>query len=150
MPGRLFWRRVGMVVLLGALGALAWDTAQWRGLVFMASGIVLWVLLQMTRLLTVMRRAAERPIGHVDSAVMLNARLTKGQSLLGILTLTRALGERLACTDRNMEKYRWVDSGRSSVTVEMAHGRLVTWRLERPAADDAGSGIAAADPTVAR
>ena len=36
---------------------------------------LVWVLLHFTRMMTILKRAANRPIGYVDSAVMLNAKL---------------------------------------------------------------------------
>ena len=44
----------------------------------MATGaVVMWILLHFTRMVTVLSRAANRPVGHVDSAVMLNVKLRK-------------------------------------------------------------------------
>lgn len=39
---------------------------------------MMWALLHYTRLVNVMKKAANRPIGYVGSAVMLNARLSEG------------------------------------------------------------------------
>ena len=63
------------------------------GLALLGSGLLLWLLLNYTRIMTIMKRAADRPVGYVGSAVMLNARLKQGMPLLDVLALTRALGE---------------------------------------------------------
>ncbi|MFT3778533.1 MAG: glycerate kinase [Ottowia sp.] len=115
-----------------ALGALAWRGGGWQGIAVMASALLLWFLLYYTRLLTVMKRAADRPVGYVGSAVMLNAKLKAGQPLLHVVALTRALGQRLSAPDAQPEVYRWTDPGQSHVTAEFAGGRLKAWRLERP------------------
>ena len=88
-----------------------------------------------------MKRAADRPVGHVGSAVMLNAKLQAGQPLLKVVALTRALGERLSEVGADPETYRWRDEGGSQVTAEFKGGRLTHWQLERPApaADDAAA-----------
>jgi hypothetical protein len=53
-------------------------------------------------------RPAGAPVGHVDSAVMLQARLKKGLRLMDIILLTRSLGEKLA---DDPETFRWTDAG---------------------------------------
>jgi hypothetical protein len=49
-------------------------------------------LLHFTRMLKVLERAANRPIGHVDSGVMLNAKLKAVVNLMHVIALTRSLG----------------------------------------------------------
>lgn len=122
---------VGLLALL----ALAWRAGGGRGVALVGSGLVLWGLLHMTRLLHVLHRASQRPLGHVDSAVMLNARLRAGQTLLHVLALTRALGQRTSAPNTQPEVYRWSDTGGDSVQAEFEQGRLVRWSLTRqPAA----------------
>ena len=72
-------------------------------------------------------------MGHVASAVMLQARLKKGQRLMDIILLTHSLGEKLA---EDPETFRWTDASGAAVTVELVKGRCVRWSLARP--DDAG------------
>ena len=126
------WRRFLLILAAVALGAGAWRAGGWPGLALLASGLVLWLLLHYHRIISVMRRAADRPIGHVGSAVMLSARLHAGQSLLHVLALTRSVGERLSEPGADPETYRWRDPGQSSVTAEFRRGRLARWQLQRP------------------
>ena len=93
-----------------------------------------------------MKRAADRPVGYVGSAVMLNAKLQAGQPLLKVLALTRALGERLTEPGADPETYRWRDAGGSQVTAEFKGGRLTHWQLERP--EQAGEPARADDPAA--
>ena len=72
------------LALLGLLSA-AWLKGGWPALALAASGVVLWALLHCTRLLAVMRRAAARPLGYVDSTMMLNARLHPRLPLLHVV-----------------------------------------------------------------
>jgi hypothetical protein len=115
-----------------ALGALAWRAGGWQGIALLGSGLALWFLLYYTRLMTVIRRANDRPIGYVGSAVMLNAKLKPGLPLLHVVALTRALGQRLSAQGAQPEVYRWSDAGQSHVTAEFSQGRLVQWTLVRP------------------
>jgi hypothetical protein len=126
------WQRI-LVALIGA-ALLFWGHRQfgWAGVAAVAGGLVLWLLLHFTRLMAVMRRAAQRPIGHVDSAVMLNARLHAGLPLVGVTGLARALGERVSLEDEQPEVYRWTDPGGASVLARFAHGKLLDWGLKRP------------------
>ena len=90
------WKRILTLAIAVALGAGAWRAGGWAGLALAASALVLWFLLYYTRLIQVMKRAADRPIGYVGSAVMLNAKLKPRQALLHVIALTQALGERLS------------------------------------------------------
>ena len=50
----------------------------WRGVVLGVTVIVFVLLLQFSRTLRVLRGAAQSPVGHVPSAVMLNSKLQRG------------------------------------------------------------------------
>ena len=130
--------------VLGVVGvAVAWRAAGWPGVALAAGGIVMWMLLHFTRMMRVLQRAANRPVGYCDSAVMLNARLRPGVNLLHVMALTRALGEQLSEKDAQPEVYRWTDAGGSHVTCEFSAGKLVRWSLFRPAAPAEESASAA-------
>jgi hypothetical protein len=130
------WQRVLAAVIAAAL--LYWGHRQfgWAGVAAVAGGLLMWLLLHFTRLMAVMRRAAQRPIGHVDSAVMLNARLQAGMPLVGVTGLARALGELVSPDGEEPEIYRWTDPGGASVQARFANGKLLDWGLRRPG--DAG------------
>ena len=129
------WQRILTFMAAIALGAMAWRAGGGAGLALLFSGLLLWFLLYYTRLIQVMKRAADRPIGYVGSAVMLNAKLKPRQALLHVIALTQALGERLSPEGAEPEVYRWTDPGGSHVTAEFQGGKLSQWRLERPAAE---------------
>ena len=134
-------RRFLVPLALALLLAVAFGSAGWPGVAAVGSAVLMWLLLHFTRLVAVMRKAANRPIGHVDSAVMLNARLRTGAALLHVLALTRALGELLTPPDTQPERFRWTDNGGSQVVCEFRHGRLTGWQLLRPhGAPAAGNG----------
>jgi hypothetical protein len=120
-----------------AFAALAagWLSYGWRGLVLAFTVIVFWLLLQFSRALRALRKAAGAPVGHVDSAVMLHSRLREGMTLAQVLVLTRSLGNRVA--DRReapaeVEAWRWSDAGGVTVLVELNGGKVSRWQLERP------------------
>ncbi len=122
-----------LVAVLGiALLALAYRAYGWPGIAIAAGGIVMWVLLNFTRTVTILQRAANAPVGHVASAVMLNAKLKPRATLQHTIAMTRALGERRSVADAQPEIYRWTDAGGSHVTCEFTNGRLVRWQLVRP------------------
>ncbi len=129
-------QRIAVPLLVIGLLAFAARQYGWPGFFAVSGGLVFWLLLHWTRLLTVMQRAARRPIGHVDSAVMLNARLKPGVNLMHVIAMTRSLGERLSAEGENPERYRWTDNGGSSVTVTLQGGRVSAWELQRPPAQD--------------
>lgn len=103
----------------------------WMGGLAVLGGLVMWLLLHFHRTLTVLRRAATRPMGHADSAVMLNAKLQKGMTLLHVVALTRALGVQKSPKDVQPELFCWTDASRSTVTAEFLGGKLHAWTLTR-------------------
>lgn len=125
-------RNIVIPLGLAAMLYLAYDAMAWKGVAAVGGGIVMWLLLHFTRLMTVMRRAAQRPIGYVGSAVMLNAKLKPKVNLMHVVAMTRALGERLSEAGQEPEIYRWTDGTDSHVTCEFVQGRLSKWTLERP------------------
>ena len=119
-------------LLGGALLFFAHRTFGWPGVAAAGGGLVMWLLLHFTRLMTVMKRAARQPIGWVASAVMLNAKLRQGQALMHVVAMTRSLGERLSDDGEQPERYRWTDNGASSVDVTITNGKVSSWSLTRP------------------
>lgn len=122
----------------GVIGLVlvGYASAGWSGVAAVVGGLVMWALLHFTRLMNVMKKAANRPMGYVGSAVMLNARLKPGVNLMHVMAMTQSLGERLSPADTDPEIYRWTDGTQSHVTCEFANGRLQKWTLERPQAQE--------------
>jgi hypothetical protein len=98
--------------------------------------IAFWLLLQLSRTLREMRKAAGAPVGHVESAVMLHSKLRKGMTLAQILALTGSLGERVEPPPAGADDgWRWSDAGGASVTAALVGGHLRNWALARPATE---------------
>ena len=113
----------------------AWRQFGWAGIALAAGGLVMWILLHFTRLMTILKKAANRPVGHVASAVMLNAKLKKGMTLMHVIAMTKALGALQTPKDEQPEVFEWADSGDSRVRCTFVGGKLVEWQLQRPEAD---------------
>ncbi len=123
------------ILTLAAIAILtvgAWQAFGWPGIALAVGGIVMWVLLHFTRMLTILKKAADRPIGHVASAVMLNAKLQKGATLMHVIAMTRSLGQLLTEKDTQPEVYTWTDTSASVVTCTFVGGKLTEWTLVRP------------------
>ena len=123
---------LGLIVLVVA----AYNSAGWPGVAAVVGGIIMWVLLHFTRLMSVMKKAANRPIGYVGSAVMLNAKLKPKVPMVHVVAMTRSLGQRLSEEGQEPEVYRWTDGSQSHVTCEFVGGRLMKWTLQRPEQKD--------------
>ncbi len=121
---------VPVAVIVLTLGA--WRQFGWPGIAMAAGGVVMWVLLHFTRLMHILKKAAERPIGHVASAVMLHAKLKKGMTLMHVIAMTRSLGALQTPKDEQPEVFHWTDSGQSVVACTFVGGKLQTWTLSRP------------------
>jgi hypothetical protein len=107
------------------LGYLQWG---WPGVALAVTLIVFWLLMQFSRALRALRKAARAPMGHIDNAVMLNARLQPGLRLPQILALTRSLGTKLGDSP---EAFEWRDAGGDAVRIELTGGKLTRWQLVR-------------------
>ncbi len=123
--------RVAITVGVAAVGWMGYRAYGLAGIALAAAGLLMWVLLNMTRMLLVLRRTAQRPVGAVASAVMLHARLEPGMTLLQVLELTRALGQREGDGDPASERYRWTDGSGAQVHCAFEGGRLIRWELLR-------------------
>ncbi|MEG0044485.1 MAG: glycerate kinase [Comamonas sp.] len=123
---------IGLIVLMIA----AYQSASWPGVAAVAGGIIMWGLLHFTRLMSIMKKASNRPIGYVGSAVMLNVKLRPKVALVHVIAMTRSLGQRLSEEGQSPEIYRWTDGTNSSVTCEFVNGRLMKWELQRPQQTD--------------
>ena len=106
-----------------------WYAYGWQGVVMAVSLTVFWLLLQFSRTMRAMKNAAAAPKGRVGSAVMINAKLNVGMTLLQVISLTQSLGERVGETP---ETWSWVDDGDSRVTLVFEGGQLKSWQLVRP------------------
>ena len=108
---------------------------RWAGVAVAVSALVLWLLLHFSRMMQVLKRTTDRPIGYVGSAVMLHAKLQPGMTLLHVVAMTRALGTRLTEKDVQPEVFRWTDGTDSHVTCTFVGGKLAQHALFRPTGD---------------
>jgi len=127
------FQKILVPVAAVALVVAAYHFYAWSGVAAALGALVMWLLLHVTRLLQVLKRTALRPIGHVGSAVMLNAKLEAGMTLLHVTAMTRSLGEQTGRADQKSEHYRWSDGTQSQVNCEFYQGKLKQWQLLRPA-----------------
>ena len=125
------WIGAGLALLALILGGALLG---WQGVIFAMTGVVFWLLLQMSRLMRVMKLAGAAPMGSVGNAVMLASKLHAGMKLVDLITLTGSLGAKQA-----PETFIWRDAGGDTVEVKLVKGKLVEWRLVRSAPADASS-----------
>ena len=143
--GKIFAPLVGLVLL-----GLAYRAYGWGGVAFAGGGIVMFLLIHFNRTMQVLKRAADRPMGTVASAVMLNAKLKRKSTLLHVIAMTRALGEQRSPKDEQPEVWRWTDAGGSWVDATFVNGKLTEWVLVRPPPPVEHEGATAPDDAAAR
>ncbi len=123
-------------ILVPVLALIAFGSAGyaygWAGVAGVAGVGLFWVLLHFSRMMQVLKRATNRPVGYVDSAVMLNAKLKPGATLLHVIAMTRALGALQSPKGMQPEVFRWTDNSLSHVTCTFAGGKLAHHALVRP------------------
>jgi hypothetical protein len=115
----------GLAVIAVAIGYMQWG---WPGVALAITLIVFWLLLQFSRALRALRTASQAPVGHVDNAVMLHAKLHARQRLPEILKITRSLGIKIS---DQPEVFEWRDAAGDAVRVELVRGKLRHWDLKR-------------------
>jgi hypothetical protein len=69
-------------------------------------------------------------------AVVLNAKLRPGVTLLHVVAMTKSLGALQSEKGEQPELYRWTDGSQSHVTCEFLNGKLKKWELVRPVQAD--------------
>jgi hypothetical protein len=123
--------RVGVAVVVLGVGFLAYRAYGWPGLALAAGALVMWVLLHMSRMLLMLRRTANRPVGLVENAVMFHAGLHRAMTLLQVLAIARSLGQRVSVEDEQPEIYQWRDIDGAVVRCTFEQGKLRAWELLR-------------------
>jgi hypothetical protein len=119
---------IGIALALAALVGGGWLLG-WRGVALAMTVIVFWLLLQMSRLMRLMKRAGSAPVGSLSSAasaVTLGTQLQPAMKLVELLALTGSLGARQAA-----DVYRWTDAGGDALEVTLHEGQVREWRLLR-------------------
>jgi hypothetical protein len=119
---------IGGTVLVAA----SYRAYEWKGVALVVTGLVFWVMLHFTRLVQALKRAADRPVGYIGSAVMLSVKLKAGASLLHVVAQTKSLGMLQSEKDTQPEVFRWTDNGGVYVDCSFVAGKLAGWQLVRP------------------
>jgi hypothetical protein len=117
------WIGAGLALLGLILGGVLLG---WQGVIFAMTVIVFWLLLQISRLMRVMKLAGAAPLGSVNNAVMLASKLHAGMKLVDLIALAGSLGVKQA-----PETFVWRDAGGDAVEVKLVKGKLAEWRLVR-------------------
>ncbi len=129
------WVGWALAVLAVAVGYAGYG---WPGVALGVTVVVFWLLLQFSRALRVMRRAAARPVGTVGNAVMLHVKLRPGLQMMQLLPLAGSLGRRVAWGGGGgaHEVFEWSDAGGDRVQVHLQGGRVSRFELLRHNPDD--------------
>ena len=117
------WFGAGLALLALILGGVLLG---WQGVIFATTGVVFWLLLQISRLMRVMKTAGAAPMGSVANAVMLSSKLHAGMKLVDLIALAGSLGVKQA-----PETFVWRDATGDAVEVVLKKGKLAEWRLIR-------------------
>ena len=116
------------LLLVGSAIVAGWWLYGWKGLILALTVIVFWLVLQFNRANRVLRRAGERPVGHLtESVVMLQSQLSTGMTMAEVLALTGSLGKKLGQRD----DWQWMDAGGDELVVSLRRGVVVRWAVAR-------------------
>lgn len=115
------WMKLGLGLIALFAGGIVFG---WKGVVLVMTALILWLLVEFSRLMKLMGMASKGPVGRVQSAAALNASLRQGMKLVDVLPLTGSLGEKLEGGG-----YAWADASGARVEVLLADGRVASWTL---------------------
>lgn len=122
---------IGWALAAAAL-VIGWRLYGWQGALMAVTVVVFWLLLQFSRVMRVMRQAGAAPLGQVASAVMFQARLSRGMTMLQVVPAAGSLGRKLPDA---ADAWRWSDASGAHVDCAFEGGKLQQWQLVRPEAD---------------
>lgn len=125
------WKSLAWWALAAVAVFVAWRQYGSGGLLLAFGALLFWLLLQFTRVMTVMKTAARRPKGHVRDAAQLHRRLRLGVKLFDLVRATGSLGEQVSPDGAQPEVYHWTDSGGVRLIGTFDNGRLVSHELAR-------------------
>lgn len=114
-----------------AVPVLAWLQYGLPGLTLALGAVLFWLLLQFTRVMTVMKTAARRPKGYVRDAANLHRRLRLGVKLFDLVRATGSLGVLESPEGNQPEVFHWTDSGGVRLVCTFDNGRLVAHEITR-------------------
>ena len=112
-------------LLAGSAVIVGWWQYGWHGLVLGLTLIVFWLVLQFNHASRVLRHAGQRPIGHIDSVVQVQARLAHGLHMTDVLMLTGSLGRQIG----TREDWQWSDPAGNDLVVSLRRGVVVRWAV---------------------
>ncbi|MDZ4188916.1 MAG: glycerate kinase [Hydrogenophaga sp.] len=138
IPHRL--RALIFPALAAAIAYAAWRSYGAQGLLLAVLMIVFWVLLHFTKLMRLLRTAAERPLGHVQDAAGLHSQLKRGQAMTDVMRRTLSLGLRRSDEGQEPEVFEWQDEQGHRVICAFRHGRLESFVLHRADPENPPSG----------
>ncbi|MFM2065911.1 MAG: hypothetical protein RLZZ584_820 [Pseudomonadota bacterium] len=119
-------------LLIGAAVLAGWWAWGWQGLVLAFTLIVFWMLLQFRRATRALQNAARRPMGRIDSVVMMQSRLEPGMQMAEVLQLSGSLGIQQGGRD----EWLWSDAAGNDIVVTFRRGIVIRWAIARVDADD--------------
>lgn len=123
--------------LVLALCYAGWKSYGWQGLLLAVLMSSFWVLLHFTKLMRLLRAAANRPLGAVDDVRALQGRLKPGMPMHEVVRQAACLGKRQeGPSEEATEDFVWHDPQGRTLHLRFDHGRLRRIeRREAPPAD---------------
>jgi hypothetical protein len=113
-----------------ALSYAAWRSYGAQGLLLAVLMLSFWLMLHFTKLMRLLRTVARRPMGRVNSATALLARLKPGMAMVDVIRLTLSIGALRTPPDTEPEERHWADDTGQAVSCRFEHGRLASFQLE--------------------
>lgn len=112
---------VGSAVIYG------WWAHGWQGLALAVCAAAVWAWLQFRRDRRLLEAAGARPVGRIDSVVMMQAHLAHGMQMPEVVALAGCLGHRYSAQD----EWQWTDALGNEIVVTFRRGVVVRWAVAR-------------------
>lgn len=114
-------------IAIGSAVIYGWWAHGWQGLMIGLVAAGLWAWVQFRRDRRLLAEASQRPAGHVDSVVALQAQLAHGMQMSEVVALAGSLGRAYGPRD----EWQWTDDIGNEIVVTFRRNVVVRWAVAR-------------------
>jgi hypothetical protein len=112
-------------VVVGTAVIYGWWAFGWEGLTLAVCLAVGWAWLQFQREKRLIKAAATRPPGKIESVVIMQAHLAHGMHMPEVVALAGCLGKKYSAQD----EWQWIDASGNEIVITFRRSVVVRWAV---------------------
>jgi hypothetical protein len=114
-------------IFVGSAVIYGWWAHGWEGLTIAVCLSAGWAWWQFQREQRLIKEAAARPAGQIESVVVMQAHLAHGMQMPEVVALAGCLGKKYSAQD----EWQWVDGTGNEIVVTFRRSVVVRWAVAR-------------------